>query len=137
MKSIKVEHYLFQNPVAALLKISYDKLLFLTSDTHLMIRLIWGPDWSKWPLQLHIEAVDSSVEDFYFFLEPLVLLSSLFERAFKTGKWTKSKWYVWCNHTVRNLHILSKNSTLISRENCRVFFLVKNSWKCFGLFSCV
>ena len=41
-------------------------------------------------------------------------------------------------HTVRNLHFLSKNSTLISRENCRFFFLVKNSWKCcgFGLFSC-
>ena len=28
--------------------------------------------------------------------------------------------------TVRNLHFLSKNSTSISRENCR-FFLVKNS----------
>ena len=40
-------------------------------------------------------------------------------------------------HTVRNLHFLSKNSTLISRENCR-FFGVKNPWKCcgFGLFSC-
>ena len=40
-------------------------------------------------------------------------------------------------HTVRNLHFLSKNSTLIFRENCR-FFWVKNSWKCcgFGLFSC-
>jgi len=40
-------------------------------------------------------------------------------------------------HTVRNLHFLSKNSTLISRENCR-FFWMKNSWKCcgFGLFSC-
>ena len=40
-------------------------------------------------------------------------------------------------HTVRNLHFLSKNSTLISRENCR-FFWVKNSWKCCGfwLFSC-
>ena len=25
-------------------------------------------------------------------------------------------------HTVRNLHFLSKNSTLISRENCRFFF---------------
>ena len=24
-------------------------------------------------------------------------------------------------HTVRNLHFLSKNSTLISRENCRFF----------------
>ena len=38
-------------------------------------------------------------------------------------------------HTVRNLHFLSKNSTLISRENCR-FFGVKNLWKCcgFGLF---
>ena len=29
-------------------------------------------------------------------------------------------------HTVRNLHFLSKNSTLISRENCR-FLGVKNS----------
>ena len=29
-------------------------------------------------------------------------------------------------HTVRNLHFLSQNSTLISRENCR-FFGVKNS----------
>ena len=29
-------------------------------------------------------------------------------------------------HTVRNLHFLSKKSTLISRENCR-FFRVKNS----------
>ena len=40
-------------------------------------------------------------------------------------------------HTVRNIHFLSKNSTLISRENCR-FLGVKNSWKrCgFGLFSC-
>ena len=28
-------------------------------------------------------------------------------------------------HTVRNLHFLSKNSTLISRDNCR-FFWVKN-----------
>ena len=35
----------------------------------------------------------------------------------------------WEIHTVRNLHFLSKNSTLIG---------VKNSWKCcgFGLFSC-
>ena len=41
-------------------------------------------------------------------------------------------------HTVRNLQFLSKNSTLISRENCRFFGVVKNSWKCcgFGLFSC-
>ena len=40
-------------------------------------------------------------------------------------------------HTVRNLHFLSKNTTLTSRKNCR-FFWVKNSWKCcgFGLFSC-
>ena len=39
-------------------------------------------------------------------------------------------------HTVRNLHFLSKNSTLISRENWR-FFWAKNAWKCcgFGLFS--
>ena len=34
-------------------------------------------------------------------------------------------------HIVRNLHFLSKNSTLISRENCRIFG-VKNSWKCCG-----
>ena len=40
-------------------------------------------------------------------------------------------------HTVRNLHFLSKNSTLICRENCR-FFWMKTSWKCcgLGLFSC-
>ena len=34
-------------------------------------------------------------------------------------------------HTVRNLHFLSKNSTLISRENCRFFWgenLVKMLW---------
>ena len=33
---------------------------------------------------------------------------------------------------------LSKNSTLIFRENCQFLFWVKNSWKCcgFGLFSC-
>ena len=32
--------------------------------------------------------------------------------------------YPWCcqnKHTVRNLHFLSKKSTLISRENCRFF----------------
>merc|ERR1712004_80347 len=36
-----------------------------------------------------------------------------------------------CFHTVRNLHFLSKNSTLISRENCRFFLgekLVKILW---------
>ena len=34
-------------------------------------------------------------------------------------------------HTVRNLHLLSKNSTLTSRENCRFFLgekLVKMLW---------
>ena len=30
-------------------------------------------------------------------------------------------------HTVRNLHFLSKNSTLISREKLSIFFWVKNS----------
>ena len=38
-------------------------------------------------------------------------------------------------HTVRNLHFLSKNSTLISRENCRIVLgekLVKMLW--FGTF---
>ena len=45
--------------------------------------------------------------------------------------------YSYWLYTVRNLHFFSKNSTLISRENCR-FFWLKNSWKCcgFGLFSC-
>ena len=40
-------------------------------------------------------------------------------------------------HTVQNLNFLSKNSNLISRGNCR-FFWVKNSWKCggVGLVSC-
>ena len=40
-------------------------------------------------------------------------------------------------YTVQNLHFLSINSTLISQENCR-FYWVKNSWKCcgFGLFHC-
>ena len=35
--------------------------------------------------------------------------------------------YLLSLHTVRNLHFLSKNSTLISRENCRSFW-VKMSW---------
>ena len=41
------------------------------------------------------------------------------------------------DHTVRNLHFLSKNSTLFS-EKIVDFLGVKNSWKCFGfgLFSC-
>jgi len=34
-------------------------------------------------------------------------------------------------HTVRNLHFMSKHSTLISRENCRLSW-VKNTWKCCG-----
>ena len=44
---------------------------------------------------------------------------------------------IFWRHTLRDLHFVSKNSTLISRENCH-FFGVKNSWKCcgFGLFSC-
>ena len=36
----------------------------------------------------------------------------------------KSRFNFPIPHTVRNVHFLSKNSTLISRENCR-FFLVK------------
>ena len=49
----------------------------------------------------------------------------------------RATFFPLCLHTVRNLHFLSKNSTLISRENCR-FFWVKNSRKCcgFGLFRC-
>ena len=45
--------------------------------------------------------------------------------------------FIIFEHTVKNLHFLSKNSTLISWENYRLFW-VKNSWKCcgFGLFSC-
>ena len=62
---------------------------------------------------------------------------------FSFWKWddvgeSEASWcWIYTFHTVRNLHFLPKNSTLISRENCR-FFLVKNSWKCcgFGLFSC-
>ena len=34
-------------------------------------------------------------------------------------------------HTIRKIKFLSKNSTLISRENCR-FYWLKNSWKCCG-----
>ena len=72
--------------------------------------------------------------------------------------WTTPKKSSFYTHIVRNLHFLSKNSTLISRKkswkccglglfscwqlwfhekNCQ-FFWVKNSWKCcgFGLFSC-
>ena len=41
-------------------------------------------------------------------------------------------------HTVRNLHFLSKNSTLISPSKIVELLLSENSWKCcgFGLFSC-
>ena len=46
------------------------------SDIHSMIELIVGPDSSKWP-RLHIVGVDNFVEDFYFFLGPLALVSSL------------------------------------------------------------
>ena len=44
--------------------------------------------------------------------------------------------FILFEHTVRNLHYLSKNSTLISWENYRLFW-VKNLWKCcgFGLFT--
>ena len=63
----------------------------------------------------------------------------------EVSPWKISSWLSFSNdflsyeqqkHTVRNLHILSKNSTSISCENCR-FFGWKNSWKCcgFGLFS--
>ena len=47
----------------------------------------------------------------------------------KTGrlKWQKvNNFRFVIFHTVRNLHFLSKNLTLISRDNCR-FFCVKNS----------
>ena len=41
------------------------------------------------------------------------------------------------DHILFKIFIFCPNSTLISRENCR-FFWVKNSWKCcgLGLFSC-
>ena len=42
-----------------------------------------------------------------------------------------TKLSLFLSHTVRNLHFLSKNSTLISRENCRFFWgekLVKMLW---------
>ena len=35
--------------------------------------------------------------------------------------WSKLIGKPFTNHSVRNLHFLSKNSTLISRENCRFF----------------
>ena len=38
-------------------------------------------------------------------------------------------------HAVRNLNFVSKNWTLISRENCRFLFWVKNLRKCCGLVS--
>ena len=59
--------------------------------------------------------------------------SCLYNRMSESGKNPVKK-----THTVRNLHFLSKNSTLISRENCGFFGGVKNSWKCcgFGRFSC-
>ena len=37
-------------------------------------------------------------------------------------KKAKTKSSSLLGHTVRNLHFLSENSTLISRENCRFFF---------------
>ena len=37
------------------------------------------------------------------------------------AKVLKKNAFQLCSHTVRNLHFLSKNSTLISRENCRLF----------------
>ena len=47
-------------------------------------------------------------------------------------------WTSLPNHTVRNLHFLSKNSTFQFPEKIVDFFGVKKSWKCcgFGLFSC-
>ena len=48
----------------------------------------------------------------------------------KTENWRIDLLYV---HTVRNLHFLSKNSTLISREKLSKKIWMKNSWKCWGL----
>ena len=64
---------------------------------------------------------------FYFFFHFLQMTVFSFKRIEKKI----------VQHTIRNLHFLAKKSTLISRENCR-FFWMKNSWKCcgFGLFSC-
>ena len=77
---------------------------------------------------------EDSSEDESKFQEAAIAPDTLLQSSKLLSK-SKSKSKV--KHTVRNLHFLSKNSTLISRENCR-FFWVKNSWKCcgFGLFSC-
>ena len=58
--------------------------------------------------------------------------------SLKTSNSGKNLFTEFWWHTVRNLHFLSKNSTLISREKLSKKFWVKNSWKCwgFGLFSC-
>ena len=49
-------------------------------------------------------------------------ISTLVKFINKIGK----IFFAFLHHTVLNLHFLSKNSTLISRQNCR-FFWVKNS----------
>ena len=66
-----------------------------------------------------------------------VLQRVTFNKCYKRLRSITKSYKVLHKHTVRNPHLMSKNSTLISRENCR-FFMVKNSWKCcgFGLFSC-
>ena len=65
------------------------------------------------------------------FIESLILEPNLnFRPNFTSENCSFSLEYSW-NHTVRNLHFLSKNSTLISRENCRFFLgekLVKMLW---------
>ena len=61
--------------------------------------------------------VDNSLQ------KPLLLANLIKQRNMKKGNSFFPKPFL---HTVRNLHFLSKNSTLISRENCR-FFGVKNS----------
>ena len=55
-------------------------------------------------------------------------MSHLFH--FQIQKFQKNAWW-WFLHTIRNLQFLSKNSTLISRENCWFFGgekLVKMFW---------
>ena len=49
-------------------------------------------------------------------------LQKVTSKLLKLNLISTKRYTVYMIHTVRNLHFLSKNSTLISRENCRVLF---------------
>ena len=50
-------------------------------------------------------------------LQSLIKIFKRYKKFRHLHQWLK----ILLKHTVRNLHFLSKNSTLISRENCRFF----------------